>query len=610
MVYLNFKEFDGTIVKSQPPLIMRSNAIPGAEMLNTASSALARMSKGQFLSSSSKPVSVDLQGLLTRAKHTYAVDKEVYHLLDYVKTWWVEHIKLLDGFDDPKSLNLSAPNEVAYVTKLWTTFADLVRLRQCAFHFKPWEQVGSKQATNEASPVVNIFKWAVENENLPLLSLSFGCFVEQDFEFAKASLVTLDRYKLQPVLLAMKSRNVGLAQSIFVQRLLRPRWGFPAVDTRSETSRMTMAIRRMFSQKPERVQLIIEAADNIDCAPNFRNALNAVQAIMGTSYHDYASQALLSLIHDKRYEAGINILNDMENEPLMNIIPYMETIAEIIAKHDSELESMMEAFFRKRATHQNATYEIITWICDHIIDFSSATDVVGFIRACDPPINELVKVVGEQCEQNSAERLRRAFLRGSNMDIWKRSISQSSFQKLFFDRLSLDARAYLRLLLRTGVPRDLRLLTEALCDLSPHPPPVVNEVICNLLLWAPMVCAVSRAFAGFSDNRNGKMVTVNLYAMHDAVYWSPRGLDLETSSGHTKPEQPAIVSMFEALELLIVLKIVFPDYISDGDTPWRKVWQSLNTTKPLFIQSFTLPTDISKFQSDLAEEERQNGLKH
>ena len=97
MVYLNFKEFDGTIVKKQPPLILKSNAIPGSAKLNTASGVLARLAKGQLRSNSSGPVSVDLQGAMNRAKDITAIDKEVFQLLEYVQTWWVEHVKVLDG---------------------------------------------------------------------------------------------------------------------------------------------------------------------------------------------------------------------------------------------------------------------------------------------------------------------------------------------------------------------------------------------------------------------------------------------------------------------------------------------------------------------------------
>jgi len=128
MVYLDLKEFDGAIVKNQPPLIMRSNALPGATKVNTTNDMLVRLSKGQFKSSPSKSVNIDLRNVLKRAQEAHAMDTEAFRLLDYVKTWWLEHAKVLDGED--------------HAHKLWATFKHITYDRQCTFS----SGLGSRQA--------------------------------------------------------------------------------------------------------------------------------------------------------------------------------------------------------------------------------------------------------------------------------------------------------------------------------------------------------------------------------------------------------------------------------------------------------------------------------
>jgi len=459
----------------------------------------------------------------------------------------------------------------------------------------------TKDVVRDVSHSVNIFKWAVEIGNLPLLSLSVKCFMDSDLEVAKASLVELKSETLQPVLLALSSRDVNLAQSLFLQGLLRSVPYSIGSDERVILQKTpNLNLRELNDQISERVYLILDAADNVTCAPSFSNALDAVRSIMGPGYYRYARWALAHLVNDRNHEAIDNFLSSLKQELPPGLIPYMSSIAYIISKDYVELASTMRAFFRERGTRENETYEIITWICDYGVDLdSNATDVVAFIRTCDPPMNEILKVVGGQCRKNNAESLRRAFLHASSRNTWRESKSTTSFFRLFVDKLSSGAGDCLQALLAHGTPRDLRLLTELMCDLSPQSPSVVNEVICNLLLWIPMVSAVSRAFVGFcnenyrfsadSDATNDPVswyrFTADSNAINDAVSWCPRGFDFEVKS-YDKPEGAAIGRMFEALELLMVLKAVLPEYISDGDTPWRHIWQSLDTTKPLHEQRF------------------------
>jgi len=494
MVYLNLKEFDGTIVKSQAPLIVKSNAIPGADKVYTASGVFLRMSKGHFQSSSSKPVSVDLRGALRRANKAGAVDAEAFHLLDYVQKWWIEHVRVLDevGLGN----DFGGAGRDIHSDKLWASFEYVVYDRQCTLQFRPWNQA------NKTTLRVNTFEWALENAHLPLLSLSVKGFNRPDLECTEDSLRRLPADILQPVLLAMGSKDANLAKSIFIKGLLRP-------HPEQRISRQEC--------------LIIEATENMDHALNFPNTLTAVQALMGTQYCGYAAAALPVLTANKKFEAVHSILISVMNEPLHTLTPYMPFFESSLASGIDELRSIIVTFFRDRAVHGNETYEILTWLgITAGKGPESIIRIVHLIRDCDPLINEFIRYVSEQCKTNDIDRLCKTLL--FEAPCWQR-IGESRnamipladwMTEAFGMHLSEDldtddpasvilrmdvsdrAEPYLRQLLQAhGVSTDLRTIKQLLSDLPNLPPQPQGDISSNmrkLLLRTPLICTVSHIF--------------------------------------------------------------------------------------------------------------------
>jgi len=410
--------------------------------------------------------------------------------------------------------------------------------------------------------------------------------MNSDLEVAKASLAKLDHRKLQPVLLALSSRNNNLAQKLMRQGLLRPVPNLISFDEWANF-RNTLDLdfgETDFEQFSERVYLIMEAAYHVDCVSSFPNALNAVRGVMGNVYHQHAAKALQYLIEERNDKAIDNFLNSLENEPTSQLIPYMECFAYMIGLKDVELESKMLTFFRDLQSHENEIYELITWLCDNSKDSATRTSyIMEMVRACDPPAGEIVKVVREQCRKNEMECLCRVlgvkvfFHSPEDVLLWK---TEPTWFFEYGREFSSEARPRILQLSAAGVCTDLRLMKEVLCDLSHQPPSNVNEVVRNLLLKVPLVCAV---YQGLRRN------TACKDAVDEALFWNPPAFEfeIEASGG------PAIVSMIEACELLMVLKSVLPDYIRDGYEPWQQVWQDLDPRKTLYNQGFRTPVIFS-----------------
>lgn len=287
LTYLSFKDFDAQLVRSRVALDVNPLAI-GHTFRNNAQSRVlyraAALLRRPLEGSSAQSKQIDLNRLLRNQLNSGPDANQAYILLDYVKQYWLFHTAALEP------INHSDPCDA----RLWRIYKYLVYERRTTFTFLPWEGESFRNFLHKDVRTSASIQWAAYHENLSLLYL----LLENG-----ETLHGYPKDKPQPILLAWQHSCDILMLHFIESGYFRPIDAWPRNKNASITLSMLEEVHApKLSSIEQSTSILFEEA-----AQHFPEALPTLLDSIETSEAAYL-EAFAYCVTGHKEEAALNLL--------------------------------------------------------------------------------------------------------------------------------------------------------------------------------------------------------------------------------------------------------------------------------------------------------------